>query len=51
MTITLLDSQPGGGMPSGAVSRGGSAVVGVPTGVLHALVDQVQAYWTANLKY
>ncbi|MBK8758301.1 MAG: DUF222 domain-containing protein [Actinomycetales bacterium] len=43
MTITLLDSQPGGGMPSGAVSRGGSAVVGVPTGVLHALVDQVQA--------
>ncbi|MBK8757006.1 MAG: DUF222 domain-containing protein [Actinomycetales bacterium] len=49
MTITLLDSQPGGGMPSGAVSRGGSpsrgsaVVVGVPTGVLHALVDQVHA--------
>jgi len=31
-------------MPSGAVSRGGSgAVVGVPTGALHALVDQVHA--------
>ena len=36
-------------MPSGAVSRGGSpsrgsaVVVGVPTGVLHALVDQVHA--------
>ncbi|MBK8758110.1 MAG: DUF222 domain-containing protein [Actinomycetales bacterium] len=49
MTIPLLDSRPGGGMPSGAVSRGGSpsrgsaAVVGVPTGVLHALVDQVHA--------
>ncbi|MBK8757600.1 MAG: hypothetical protein IPM08_10860 [Actinomycetales bacterium] len=47
MTITSLDSQPGGGMPSGAVSRGGSpsrgSVVGVPTGVVHALVDQVQA--------
>ncbi|MBK8756286.1 MAG: DUF222 domain-containing protein [Actinomycetales bacterium] len=49
MTITSLDSQPGGGMPSGAVSRGGSpsrgsaVVVGVPTGVVHALVDQVHA--------
>ncbi|MBK8757798.1 MAG: DUF222 domain-containing protein [Actinomycetales bacterium] len=49
MTITSLDSQPGGGMPFGAVSRGGSpshgsaVVVGVPTGVLHALVDQVHA--------
>jgi len=31
-------------MPSGAVSRGGSAaVVGVSTGALHALVDAVQA--------
>ncbi|MBK8755806.1 MAG: DUF222 domain-containing protein [Actinomycetales bacterium] len=49
MTITSLDSQPGGGMPSGAVSRGGSpsrgsaVVVGVSTGVVHALVDQVHA--------
>ncbi|MBK8758140.1 MAG: DUF222 domain-containing protein [Actinomycetales bacterium] len=49
MTITSLDSQPGGGMPSGAVLRGGSpsrgsaVVVGVPTGALHALVDQVHA--------
>ncbi|MBK8758724.1 MAG: DUF222 domain-containing protein [Actinomycetales bacterium] len=49
MTITLLDSQPGGGMPSGAVSRGGSpsrgsaVVVGVSTGVVHAFVDQVHA--------
>ncbi|MBK8732657.1 MAG: DUF222 domain-containing protein [Actinomycetales bacterium] len=49
MTITSLDSRPGGGMPSGAVSRRGSpsrgsaAVVGVSTGVVHALVDQVHA--------